>query len=107
MTFTPFTHPALDLEAKKDSLEREIMNAVFDAVNENKLDIANLQTVSQSIWTSLQAIKTEQDLQIFKDRLGQDFPYLSSITLQNQTERSAKEKNVMEKLSSAINSQSN
>lgn len=108
MTFTPFQIPTVSVfEANKKTIERNITNALFDAVEKNQLPFEQLQSVAQNLWNELSVIGDEKKLADFVQGLGQKYSYLSSVTLAHSSEQKIgeQEKEMIEKLSQIIKSE--
>lgn len=108
MTFTPFQIPtASPFEANKKTIERNITNALFDAVEKNQLPFEQLQSVAQELWNELSLIANEEKLTEFVQSLGQKYSYLSSVSLAHTSEQKIgeQEKEMIEKLSQIIKSE--
>lgn len=108
MTFTPFQIPTESVfEANKKTIERNITNALFDAVEKNQLPFEQLQTVAQNLWNELSVIGDEKKLADFVQGLGQKHSYLSSVTLAHSSEQKIgeQEKEMIDKLSQIIKSE--
>lgn len=107
MTFTPLQVSSLtSFEANKKAIERNITNALFDAVEKNQLPFEQLQSVAQTLWNELSSVNDELKLAEYVQSLGQKHSYLSSVTLTHTSQQKIgeQEKDMIEKLSQIIKS---
>lgn len=103
MTFSPLTDGSLDI--RKKAIGREIVVGLFDALENNSISYEELQDTAKTLIQELDAITVDDEFQTWAKNLGSKHAYLASITLNRAKERDPKEAELMNKLSSIINSQ--